>query len=82
MNSILILLLDRIPPVALLLTNTKVSRNTKALVSKVGALHKQYPTITTPLLECVDSISKKTLELFTQYADETSGKQDLIRYKF
>jgi mevalonate kinase len=68
-------LIPKIPPVALLLTNTKVSRNTKALVSKVGALHKQYPTITTPLLECVDSISKKTLELFTQYADETSEEK-------
>jgi mevalonate kinase len=65
----------RIPPIKLLLTNTQISRNTKALVTKVGALHKLFPTITSPLFDSVDAISQRVLMLFKEYANETQEEK-------
>jgi mevalonate kinase len=68
-------LIPHIPPLKLLLTNTQISRNTKALVTKVGALNKLFPTITSHLFDSVDAISQRVLTLFKDYAHETQEEK-------
>jgi len=47
-----------------LVTDTKISRNTKLLVQKVGALHKLYPDIVNPLLQSVEQICQTVISCF------------------
>lgn len=56
--------LHNIPPLRFLLVNTRVYRNTKALVGKVGALVAAYPAVCVPLLDAVQAISQQALTLF------------------
>ncbi|KAI4902731.1 hypothetical protein NFI96_016640 [Prochilodus magdalenae] len=50
--------LSRVPTLRILLTNTKVPRSTKVLVSGVKDKINKYPSIMTPVLESVDAISE------------------------
>ncbi|XP_060763829.1 mevalonate kinase [Neoarius graeffei] len=50
--------LSRVPMLRILLTNTKVPRSTKLLVSRVKDRIKQYPSVMMPVLESVDAVSQ------------------------
>lgn len=61
--------LTRVPLLRILLTNTKVPRSTKVLVSGVKDKINKFPTIMTPVLDSVDAISctcEKVLSEMTQ----------------
>lgn len=64
--------LENVPSLQLIIVNTKVERNTKLLVSKVGALHKQHPVISNCLLDAVHNISQNVLKLFKEYSADQS----------
>ncbi|KAJ8651693.1 mevalonate kinase [Lichtheimia ornata] len=48
----------------LLLTNTKVPRSTSALVAGVGAKKTKYPAVVDPMLDAIDGISLRCVEVF------------------
>ncbi|CAK9436113.1 uncharacterized protein LODBEIA_P06710 [Lodderomyces beijingensis] len=48
-----------LPPIKLLLTNTKVPKSTAELVAGVGVLNREYPAIVTPILDAMDKIARK-----------------------
>ncbi|MCI4392388.1 hypothetical protein PGIGA_G00145340 [Pangasianodon gigas] len=50
--------LSRVPTLRILLTNTKVPRSTKLLVSRVKDRINQYPSVMAPVLESVDAVSQ------------------------
>ncbi|KAM9446937.1 mevalonate kinase [Clarias gariepinus] len=50
--------LSRVPTLRILLTNTKVPRSTKHLVSRVKDRINQYPSVMVPVLESVDAVSQ------------------------
>ncbi|EGG13856.1 mevalonate kinase [Cavenderia fasciculata] len=60
-------ILDRIPPLRLLIVDTKVSRSTKVLVENVINRHKTYPTLIEPVAQLIDTISNQCIEAFNQY---------------
>jgi mevalonate kinase len=47
------------PPFQIIITNSKIQRNTKTLIKKVLALHRLLPDVTQGLLDSVDQISKR-----------------------
>ncbi|XP_057183676.1 mevalonate kinase isoform X1 [Triplophysa rosa] len=49
--------LDRVPVLRILLTNTKVPRSTKVLVSGVKDKLNKFPAVMKPVLESVDAVS-------------------------
>ena len=49
-------------PLKILLTNTKVGRNTKALVAGVGERAIRHPKPMTSVFEAIDAICKTTLK--------------------
>ncbi|KAG9261540.1 mevalonate kinase [Astyanax mexicanus] len=76
--------LSRVPTLRILLSNTKVPRSTKVLVSGVKDKINKYPSIITPVLESVDAVSKTCEQTLAEMAtDGTSAKhysilEDLI----
>ncbi|KAL1222391.1 Mevalonate kinase [Cardamine amara subsp. amara] len=58
-------------PLRMLITNTRVGRNTKALVSGVSERKRRHPEAMNSLFNAVDSISKE-LATIIQSKDETS----------
>lgn len=52
-------LLDRIPPLRILVANTKVPKNTKALVAGVRVLRDALPAVIDPILVAIDGISQQ-----------------------
>uniref|UniRef100_W5KAA0 mevalonate kinase n=1 Tax=Astyanax mexicanus TaxID=7994 RepID=W5KAA0_ASTMX len=73
-----------VPTLRILLSNTKVPRSTKVLVSGVKDKINKYPSIITPVLESVDAVSKTCEQTLAEMAtDGTSAKhysilEDLI----
>ena len=56
--------LKNIPKINILLTNTKVAgRSTKVLVDRVRRFRNEYPEIVNPLIQSIEAISTKFLEL-------------------
>jgi mevalonate kinase len=55
--------LTDVPPLRILLTNTKVPRSTKELVAGVRRLHTSFPTVVTPIFESIQQISEVFLQL-------------------
>jgi len=66
--------LKDVPDMKLIITNTKISRNTKQLVQKVGSLHRMFPNITCPLLESVHNISQNVLKIFREFPTKKSDE--------
>ena len=48
----------------MLLTNTKVPRSTSALVAGVGAKKTKYPAVVDPMLDAIDGISLRCVQVF------------------
>jgi len=63
--------LQKVPTLQLIIVNTRVERNTKLLVSKVGELHKQHPEISNCLLDSVHNISQNIFKLFQGYSTKS-----------
>jgi len=61
-------MLTDIPAIKLIITNTKVSRNTKLLVQKVGSLHKMFPHVIVPLLDSIHNISQHVIKIIKEYS--------------
>eukprot|EP01104_Vermistella_antarctica_P018809 TRINITY_DN7115_c0_g1_i1.p1 TRINITY_DN7115_c0_g1~~TRINITY_DN7115_c0_g1_i1.p1 ORF type:complete len:437 (+),score=44.72 TRINITY_DN7115_c0_g1_i1:268-1578(+) len=62
----------RVPSMRLLITDTKVPRQTRLLVAGVGQKHAEYPTVMEPILAAVEAISERCLLLFENSSDESS----------
>ncbi|OZJ02398.1 hypothetical protein BZG36_04860 [Bifiguratus adelaidae] len=70
-----------------LLTNTKVPRSTKALVGGVGARLTTYPEVMKPILDAMQGVSNKCVDMFQQLrngelttSQVTEQLQDLIDF--
>lgn len=63
--------LASLPPIHILLTNTRVPRKTSVLVGKVGALLQSLPSVVTPIFDSVEAISQRFLTL-TEKANSSS----------
>ncbi|KAF7687718.1 mevalonate kinase [Silurus meridionalis] len=76
--------LSRVPTLRILLTNTKVPRSTKLLVSRVKDRINQYPSVMLPVLESVNAVSQVCEHTLAEMVTEgTSSKhystlEDLI----
>lgn len=71
--------IPHIPALQFAITNTKVPRSTKTLVSGVGELRKLVPLAFDPLIASVEQISQTALRIFSDYVkpdtnDETKQK--------
>ncbi|KAF5893600.1 mevalonate kinase, partial [Clarias magur] len=62
--------LSRVPTLRILLTNTKVPRSTKLLVSRVKDRINQYPSVMVPVLESVDAVSQICERTLAEMATE------------
>lgn len=69
--------IPEVPPLKLAVTNTKVPRSTKTLVSNVGLLRKQFPPVFDPLIQSVEQISRTTLSIFEAYV----ATQDATKHR-
>jgi mevalonate kinase len=62
-----ILFLPRFPPLRLLVTDTHVSRNTKALVAGVAALRAQLPKAVDSLIDATDALTLQMVRAVEKY---------------
>ncbi|GAM18023.1 hypothetical protein SAMD00019534_011980 [Acytostelium subglobosum LB1] len=67
--------LDRIPPLRLLITDTRVSRSTKILVEGVVNRHQTYNNLMEPVAVLIDNISKECLAAFDKYFIDSDVEQ-------
>lgn len=58
-----------------MLVNTRVPRDTKALVAKVRASYEKYPRIIRPILEAMDGVSKAFLGLLAAEGEEVEAEE-------
>ncbi|XP_078491368.1 mevalonate kinase [Ciona intestinalis] len=65
------------PELRFLVTDTKVSRNTKALVSAVQEKLSQYPETTGHILDAIDEISKTAEKLFENWKEIENPQKQL-----
>ena len=71
--------LSNLPPMQILLTNTKVPRSTKQLVANVRKLYDAYPDIIKPVLSAIEGISLKFLQLIDQiHAGDITNQEFVI----
>jgi len=68
--------LDKTPSLQFLLINTKVPRNTKALVGKVGDFHRDHPDQANPILDEIHSIS---LDCIKQFENHNQPREHLCK---
>ncbi|KAL1481759.1 hypothetical protein MTO96_034236 [Rhipicephalus appendiculatus] len=69
--------LESIPSYKVLLVNTRVPRNTKALVAGVKKRHDQFPDVIKPVLESIEAISEtfwKLLKMAPEVAENIFSK--------
>jgi len=60
----------------IMLVNTKVPRDTKAMVAKVRAQYNAQPKIVRPIMEAIDGISKSFLALLDRQLAQEKEEQD------
>jgi mevalonate kinase len=53
----------KIPKLQILLTNTKVPRSTKELVSSVRRLYESFPTVISPIFKSIEEITLQFMQL-------------------
>ncbi len=69
--------ISNIPPIEVLVTDTKISRNTRILVEGVGVRAKQFPDVVQPILDSIDNISIRSLNLFRSGVVGTQLEEEL-----
>lgn len=67
------------PKLYVLLINTKVPRSTKQLVSMVGSLHNQLPTITQPVFNAISAVTDTFLASITAPGDVRYSYEETAR---
>merc|ERR1712037_995 len=60
----------------IMLVNTKVPRDTKAMVAKVRAQYNAQPKIVRPIMEAIDGISKSFLALLDRQLAQEKEEQE------
>ena len=63
-----------VPPFEILLVNTKVPRNTKALVMSVRELRDKHPKIIEPILNSMDELAEKSLSILNDLTNTKTEK--------
>lgn len=71
-------LLEVSSPLKILLVNTNVRRETKKMVSKVAALHHQYPDLTNNILNAMEDVSFIALQHLTPLCSLTGPPEGAI----
>ncbi|KAK3879363.1 hypothetical protein Pcinc_016055 [Petrolisthes cinctipes] len=62
-----------IPPLQILLVNTKVSRSTKALVAGVRERRERLPNVMNPVLDALDALADRAVEVLHQIGSATDS---------
>ncbi|KAK4309148.1 hypothetical protein Pmani_019206 [Petrolisthes manimaculis] len=62
-----------IPPLQILLVNTKVSRSTKALVAGVRERRERLPSVIDPVLDALDALADRAVEVLHQIGSATDS---------
>jgi len=79
-------ILNQLPPVKMLITDTKVTRSTKLLVAHVAELKNNFPGVVNPIIAAIDGIAKKLAALIIEIQDlsdpEASSKRFFDTFKF
>jgi mevalonate kinase len=60
----------RLPEIPILLTNTKIPKNTKVQISKVRELYDAFPQVISPVLDAMQAISETFQREFTLEEEE------------
>lgn len=61
-----------------LLVDTRVQRSTKALVDKFSLLKEKYPMIFSPILDSMDQVAKKAIEVFKNIQTIPDGTNESL----
>jgi mevalonate kinase len=59
-------LLSTMPPLRIVVTNTRVPKNTKSLVAGVRVLHDALPAVVDPMLSAINEISETFAKSITE----------------
>lgn len=68
--------IPNVPALKFAITNTKVPRSTKILVSNVGELRKLVPAVFDPLIASVEQISQTALRIFADYVKAGDANEE------
>ncbi|XP_041348249.1 mevalonate kinase-like isoform X2 [Gigantopelta aegis] len=66
--------LDKMPPLRILLVNTKVPRSTKLLVAGVKERYTKYPYVMKSVMDTTEAITNICQEVLSQMAEKESGE--------
>lgn len=61
----------------ILLVNTKVGRNTKAMTKRVFIVKEKYGTVIDLVLEALDNVAKEALKCFKEYSKIHTHKEEI-----
>lgn len=70
--------IEQLPELVVLVTNTKVPRSTRELVSRVRALHEAHPDITKPLFSAIAAVAQTFLDLASQPSGGSGDRGDSV----
>ena len=71
--------LPSLPPVHILLTNTRVPRKTSVLVGKVGSLLQSLPSVVKPIFDSIEAISMRFLSLIDTNSSQEEFESNMVR---
>ncbi|XP_076367480.1 mevalonate kinase isoform X2 [Tachypleus tridentatus] len=61
--------LPEVPPLKILLVNTRIPRNTRDLVASVRQRFDRFPAVIQPVLDAIDAISRQSWQLLKEISD-------------
>ncbi|XP_005111912.1 mevalonate kinase [Aplysia californica] len=64
--------INKMPTLPIMLVNTTVPRSTKALVAKFRQKYDTYRDVCDPILQAMESIANRSLDVFTELCDKPS----------
>ncbi|KAF8792935.1 Mevalonate kinase like protein [Argiope bruennichi] len=68
-------MLSNLPSIGILLVNTKISRNTKLLVSNVKQKYNDHPDVIDAIMQAIHAVSKENWQLLKELHDSPSEFQ-------
>ncbi len=72
--------IQNVEPLPVILVNTKVARNTKALVEKVRQRYQKFPTIIDNIMSAIDQISLNAWQLVKKCSDFESFAVSITKF--
>ncbi|KAK0098866.1 hypothetical protein PV326_000801 [Microctonus aethiopoides] len=66
----------------ILLVDTRVQRSTKALVDKLAELKNKYPDIFMPVIDSIDNVSKKAIEVIKRIRNLSEDNSEIIHQAY